>query len=261
MSATTADWSGIEGSGFDRSEVRHQIALSASPTSRSRLLAAAEIGCRRARRGRSSPRKRRRPISVSRRPADSWVRSPRCARPRRIRSAPAASRSKATGSGSTQFSGLRVREVSAGLGDELLREQDRVVLQLGVGAEAALEILGGPRVRAHVVGERRAVRGEHRLERVEPGVVDGRAPLLGRARRDRLLVGLHLACRSSRRSARPSPSSPSPRTGRAERRGEIDAPRAAVRGLRGGADVRVDELVEQELVGDEPRPMIRIEAR
>ena len=44
MSATTADWSGIDGSGFDRSEVRHQIALSEPPRLRRRLLSAAEIG-------------------------------------------------------------------------------------------------------------------------------------------------------------------------------------------------------------------------
>ena len=195
MSATSADWSGIDGFGFERSDVRHQIARAHRRSQRSRLSAAAEIGlpASSARGGRPEEAQEARLRAQERRPPRG-VSRPRRARPRRIRSAPAASRSKATGSGSTQLSGLRFEKSPPGLGDELLGEQDRVVLQLGVGAEPALEVLRGPGVRAHVVGERRAVRrrtsaGAHtarRRRRSSPTARSGRAATA-------VLVGLHLA--------------------------------------------------------------------
>ncbi len=64
-------------------------------------------------------------------------------------------------------------------GEALLGVEDRVVLELGVGAETGLQALGLPSLRPHEVRELVVVRNEHRLQGVEPGVVDGAGPIVG----------------------------------------------------------------------------------
>ena len=176
-----------------------------------------------------------------------------CARRGRCAAAtpPAARRPNATGSGSTQFSG-RGREVAAALRHELLREEDGVVLELGVGAEPGLQVLRRPERRAHEVGELLAVLHEQRLERVEPGVVHRRAPARRPAARRPPASASRAGCRSSRsRTHRPS-SRPGTAKSEPSDGGEIERRRQQPR-LRRGADVRVDELVEHVGVDHEAR--------
>ena len=66
------------------------------------------------------------------------------------------------------------------------------MLELRVRAEAGLLGLGRPGVGLHEVGEGRAVRQPHGLDRRQPGVVDGLAPGLVRAGGHERAQGLHL---------------------------------------------------------------------
>ena len=62
------------------------------------------------------------------------------------------------------------------LRNALLRIENRVVLQLGVGAESGLVVFRVPSVASHVRREFIAVGFPNRGETVEPGVVDGGGP-------------------------------------------------------------------------------------
>ena len=144
MSATSADWSGIDGFGSTAPTVATRSRRRCRRSSRSRLSSAAEIGLPASSSGGGGAEERRSPVSVANSPAGL----PR----EQLRVAPG--RADEVGRGRQPLEGCRIRldpvervairEIAACLRDELLGEQDRVVLQLGVGAEAALEILCRP---------------------------------------------------------------------------------------------------------------------
>ena len=233
MSATTADWSGIDGIG-----VR---ALRRPPPDRAQRVAdasgaacwsAAEIGVPASSSAGGRPRKRSRPISVVEE-AGGLVGEQPAAREAALQQ---------VGAGREPLEGDRVRldPVQRVAASRSLRRPPRRAASRTGSCRASARCRSRARsgdpwrpTRPCACSRGTPCRAASNIgcERVEPGVVDGRAPLLGRARRDRLLVGLHLRVVVRVGRSRPSPSSPAPanfdrRTRRRDRRR-----RAAVRGF------------------------------